>query len=181
MTDAFAPSPARNPLTLAGVVLVAMAAICAVVFGLLWLFASPSLNSDNGFSQTRQTVLDAAEQGAINFTTLDYHNVQQGLNQWKQSATGPLLDQLNQGTSSFVQQVQQAKATTSGKLRDGAVTELDPRAGKATVLVIVDVTVTPAGGKPTTKRLPLLATLNQTSAGWKLSALGQVPVGTAGQ
>jgi Mce-associated membrane protein len=46
-------------------------------------------------------------------------------------------------------------------------------------MVAVQITVTPVSGSPVTKQSRLLGTLTRTQAGWKLSALGQVPVGTA--
>jgi Mce-associated membrane protein len=39
--------------------------------------------------------------------------------------------------------------------------------------------VTPAGGTATTKRSRLVGTLTRTPSGWKLSSLGEVPVGTS--
>ncbi len=43
----------------------------------------------------------------------------------------------------------------------------------------VQITVTPASGSPVTKQSRLAGRLTRTQAGWKLSALGQVPVGAA--
>jgi Mce-associated membrane protein len=47
------------------------------------------------------------------------------------------------------------------------------------MMVAVQITVTPASGTPVTKQSRLLGTLARTPSGWKLSALGQVPVGAA--
>jgi Mce-associated membrane protein len=169
----------RNPLVLAGAILVAVALVCAVVFGVLWQQAAN--DSSLAFSKARDDVLRAAETGAANFTTLDYRNVQQGLDRWKQSATGDLYTQLTQGSNTFSQQVTQAKAVTSGKVREAAVTELDTHAGKAATILVVDVTVTPAGQKAQTKTLPLEADLTATDTGWKLSALKQLQIASTGQ
>ena len=46
-------------------------------------------------------------------------------------------------------------------------------------MVAAQITVTPVSGSPVTKQSRLLGTLTRTSSGWKLSALGQVPVGAA--
>jgi Mce-associated membrane protein len=43
----------------------------------------------------------------------------------------------------------------------------------------VQITVTPANGSPVTKQSRLVGTLAKTASGWKLSQLGQVPVGAA--
>jgi Mce-associated membrane protein len=169
----------RNPLVIAGVVLVVVATACAVVFGVLWYTAShdDSLN----YSKLRDDALRAAEQGSINLTTLDYRNVQQGLNRWKDSTTGALYGQLTSGSlvTTFSKQAQQAKSITTGKVLDGVITSLDEHAGQAQALVYVDVTVTTAGGQPTEKRLPLQWQLTLTNSGWKLACYG--PCSSSGQ
>lgn len=169
----------RNPLVLAGAILVAVAFVCAVVFGALWWQAAH--DSSLAYSQARDDVLRAAETGASNFTTLDYRNVQQGLDRWKQSATGDLYTQLTQASNAFSQQVAQAKAVTTGKVREAAVTQLDTHAGKASTILVVDVIVAPAGQKAQTKTLPLQADLIATNTGWKLSALKQLQIASTGQ
>ena len=169
------PRRSRNPLVVAGVVLVVVAAAAALVFGLLW--HNVSGGRDLATSQARDNALRAAEQGSINLTTLDYRNVAQGLDRWKQSTTGDLLSQLTQGdlVNTFTKQAQQAKSVTTGKVLDGVVTELD--GDKAQAIVYMQVTVQSAGGKPTTKYVPLQWNLTNTSSGWKLSSL---PTGSTG-
>lgn len=165
------PSRRRNPLTVAGVVLVAVAVVAAAVFGTLWAVAAH--DDSVAFSRMRDQALQAAEQGSINLTTLDYRHVQQGLARWKQSTTGTLYHQLTQGklSDTFAKQLRQAKAVTTSTVKDGALTELDAHAGKASALVVVNVTVAVAGGKPTTKLVPLQWDLTLTGDGWKLSGI----------
>lgn len=170
-------------LRLTSLVLVFVAAVCAMVFGGLWIGAA----NDNTLAQARarDVALQAAETGAVNFTTLDYRNIQQGLDRWKQSATGNLLTELSSGLNTFEQQVQQSKVVTTGKVVDGALTSLDLNGGKAEAVVLVDVTVAPSTGQPGTKRLPLDVTLTNTGSAshpvWKLSNLVQIASGNAGQ
>jgi Mce-associated membrane protein len=161
-----------NPLVLAGIVLVVIAAICAAVFGYLWFHAAH--DDTLAFSTDRDKALQAAEQGSINLTTLDYRNVAQGLDRWKQSTTGDLYTQLTSGSlvSTFTKQAQQGKSVTTGTVVDGAITDLDDHAGKASALVIMRVQVT-AAGKSTQKLVPLQWGLTDTSTGWKLSAVEQ--------
>ena len=47
-------------------------------------------------------------------------------------------------------------------------------------MVALQITVKPATGAATTKQSRLEGTLQRTDSGWKLSSLGQVPVGTTG-
>ncbi|MCG5120325.1 hypothetical protein MA546_16385, partial [Streptomyces sp. T7(2022)] len=62
-------------------------------------------------------------------------------------------------------------------LGSSAVTELDDRAGRARVLVALRVTVKAPGAEKTDKDSRMLGELTRTGGGWKLSALGQAPVG----
>jgi Mce-associated membrane protein len=179
-TETLAPAaPARrNSLVVAGIVLVVVAMAAAAVFGVLWLTASNGSKATS-VAQSRDDALRAAEQGSINLTTLDYHNVQQGLDRWKQSTTGDLYTQLTQGNlvSTFTKQAQQARSVTVGKVLDGVITQLD--SGKAQAIVYMQVTVSAAGAKPTTKLVPLQWDLTDVpNQGWKLSGL---PAGTPGQ
>ena len=172
---------ARRPMLLAAVVLASVAVICALVFGTLWVVAA----NDNNLtmSRDRDTVLQAAEQGAINLTTMDYRNVQQGLDRWKESATGDLYSQLTQGqlVNTFVSKVQQAKVISAANVREGSLTELDDHAGKASAIIVLNVTVTPSQGQASTKEVPVQAQLTRTDSGWKLSSFGQVSTGNNGQ
>jgi Mce-associated membrane protein len=123
-------------------------------------------------------VLRAGEQGVQNMNTLDYRKVDQGLTAWEDSSTGDLHQELVQGRAQFTSQVQLVKTVTTAKILDAAVTELDDRTGKAGLIVAVQITVTPPTGTPATKQSRMRAQLTRTPSGWKLSALGQAPVGT---
>ncbi len=160
------------------VALVVLAAGCAAYFGWSWYAAAH--DDSLAYSRAREAVLRAGEQGVQNMNTLDYRHVDQGLTSWEESSTGDLHEQLVQGRSRFGSQVQQAKTVTVAKILDGAVTELDDRAGRAGVMVALQITVTPPKGQATTKQSRMRAELTRTSSGWKLSALGQAPVGTSG-
>lgn len=167
------PARSNRPLIIAGGVLVAIAAVCALVFGVLWANAASSDTAS--FSKMRDDALRAAEQGSINLTTLDYRNVQQGLDRWRESTTGDLYSQLTSGNlvSTFTKQAQQAKSVTTGKVLEGVVTDLDEHAGKASALVYMQVTVSAAGSKATQKYVPLQWDLTQVNGVWKLSGIPQ--------
>jgi Mce-associated membrane protein len=116
-----------------------------------------------------------------NFNTLDYRHVKQGIRLWLQSSAGALHSQVSSGEAVFEQQVRQAKTITTARVLDGALTALNTQSGKASLLVAVQITVTPQHGSPVIKRSRLQAKLTRTAAGWRLTEIGQVPVsGTAG-
>ncbi|MFB9838932.1 hypothetical protein [Actinoallomurus acaciae] len=165
-----------DPVLLVATVLVVVAAACAGYFGWSWYGAAH--DDSLAYSRDRDAVLRAAEQGVQNMNTLDYRKVDQGLASWEASSTGDLHQELVQGRAQFAQQVRTAKTVTTAKILDAAVTELDDRAGKAGAIVAVQITVTPPTGSPVTKQSRMRAQLSRTRSGWKLSALGQAPLGT---
>src|SRR5215471_11111174 len=166
-----------EPLVATAVVLAALAALFAAWSGWSWHRASAA--GPPADAQLRDQALQAGEQAVQNFNTLDYRKVAAGLALWEQSSTGPLHTEISKGRAQFEQQIQQTKTVTTARVLDGALTALNPRAGTASIIVAVQITVTPANGSPVTKQSRLVGTLAKTASGWKLSQLGQVPVGAA--
>ena len=166
-----------DPLFATALVLVVLAAAFAGWAGWSWYSAAHS--GPPASAQLRDQVLQAGEQAVQNFNTLDYRKVAQGIALWEQSSTGPLHDQIAAGRAQFTRQIQQTKTVTTARILDGAQTSLNTRAGTASIIVAVQITVTPVTGTPATKQSRLAGKLTRTQTGWKLSALGQVPVGAA--
>jgi len=166
-----------DPLLATALVLAVLAAAFAGWAGWSWYSAAHA--GPPASAQLRDQVLQAGEQAVQNFNTLDYRNVAQGLNLWEQSSTGTLHDEVAAGRAQFIRQIQQTKTVTTARILDGALTSLNARAGTASLIVAVQITVTPASGSPVTKQSRLAGRLTRVRGGWKLSALGQVPVGAA--
>jgi len=166
-----------DPLLATALVLVVVAAAFAGWAGWSW-YSAPHAGPPAS-AQLRDQALQAGEQAVQNFNTLDYRKVAQGLSLWEQSSTGPLHDQIMAGRAQFIRQIQQTKTVTTARILDGALTSLNARAGTASLIVAVQITVTPASGSPVTKQSRLAGRLTRVGGGWKLSALGQVPVGAA--
>jgi Mce-associated membrane protein len=164
-----------QPLVATALVLAILAALFAAWSGWSWYRASTAAPPPD--AQLRDQALQAGEQAVQNFNTLDYRKVAAGLALWEQSSTGPLHTEIIKGRAQFERQIQQTKTITTARILDGALTALNPRAGTASIIVAVQITVTPANGSPVTKQSRLVGTLAKTPSGWKLSQLGQVPVG----
>ena len=174
------PGPRRwlaEPVVAAALVLAILAALFAAWSGWSWYRASTAGPPPD--AQLRDQALQAGEQAVQNFNTLDYRKVAAGLALWEQSSTGPLRAEISKGRAQFEQQIQQTKTITTARILDGALTALNPQAGTASIIVAVQITVTPASGSPVTKQIRLVGTLAKTASGWKLSQLGQLPVGAA--
>ncbi|GAA4706276.1 hypothetical protein GCM10023215_53110 [Pseudonocardia yuanmonensis] len=155
----------------------AVAVVAAIVFGVLWL--TTLLSGERKLAEARDDVLVAARQSAISLNTLDWHDVDGGLDRWEQTSTGAVLDEFRTNRAQYAQFVAQSRRTTTATVSDAAVSELDDRAGVARVLVGVDVTVTPDGQQPIPTRQRLQLEMTRTDAGWKVSKLA--PVRAPGQ
>ncbi|MFI8202365.1 nuclear transport factor 2 family protein [Streptomyces sp. NPDC085937] len=129
------------------------------------------------YAVQRDAALAAGGQAVQNLNTLDHRDVNQGLDLWEASTTGELHEQLSSGRTDFADQVKEARTVSTARVLSGAVTELDDRAGRARVLVALRVTVRSADGTRTDKDSRMLGELTRTDGRWKLSALGQAPVG----
>ncbi|MET9592590.1 hypothetical protein ABZY45_16770 [Streptomyces sp. NPDC006516] len=168
-----------NPLRAAAVALTVVAAVAAGWGG--WSRYDAAHDDSAAYAQARDDALAAGEQAVQNLNTLDHAKLAEGLDSWEDSTTGDLHSQLVEGRKGFVEQIEAARTVSTAKILSGAVTELDDRAGKAGVMVALRVTVTAPEGEPAVKESRMLGQLTRTSEGWKLSALGQAPVGnTAG-
>ncbi|MFB7186188.1 nuclear transport factor 2 family protein [Streptomyces sp. NPDC056230] len=168
-----------NPLVAVAIVLT-VAAAGAAGWGAVARYDAAH-DESAAYAQARDDALAAGEQAVQNMNTLDHRKLAKGLDSWEDSTTGDLHKQLVGGRDAFVKQIEQAKTVSTAQVLSGAVMELDDRAGKAGVMVALRVTVTAPKGKPAVKESRMLGQLTRTSEGWKLSALGQAPVGnTAG-
>jgi Mce-associated membrane protein len=166
--------------------LLVIAAVCAGWFGWRWqdsrpAAAAPAATGSGGARspQLVQKVLRQGEQDVQNFNTLNYQNLAQGLRNWQNSSTGTLRNETTSGWSSFAKQVTKLKTVTSATILDAALTSLNTQNRTAGIIVALQVTVKPAKGSAATKRSRLEGTLTETASGWKLSSLGEVPVGTS--
>ncbi|MGW7095612.1 nuclear transport factor 2 family protein [Streptomyces sp. NPDC054874] len=168
----------RNPLVVAALALAVCAAGAAGWGG--WLRYEATHDDAASFAQARDDALAAGEQAVQNMNTLDHRSLENGLDSWEQSTTGDLHSQLVDGRDAFAEQIAAAKTVSTAKVLSGAVIELDQRAGRAGVMVALRVTVTAPKGEPAVKESRLLGSLTRTVDGWKLSALGQAPVGGTG-
>ncbi len=155
--------------------LVVLAAVCALWSGWSWYAAAH--DGSAAYARARDQVLAAGEQAVQNLNTLDHADLTHGLDLWEGSTTGDLHTQLVQGRADFEKQVQQAQTVSTARVLSGAVTELDDRAGRASVMIALRITVQAPKSAPAAKESRMLGELTRTPDGWKLSALGQAPTG----
>ncbi|MEU5991369.1 hypothetical protein ABZ806_20570 [Spirillospora sp. NPDC047418] len=166
----------KDPLIRIASLVTLIAAGAAAWFG--WSYHAASGDDSLAYAAERDRVLAVAGQEIVNLNTLDYRQVDAGLKVWQDSATAQLYDQIVQGRDRLKSEVQKAKTTSTAKILESGLTELDTRAGKAAVIAAVRITITGADGKPVDNTRRMAGQLTRTSDGWKLSMLGQAPTGT---
>jgi Mce-associated membrane protein len=175
-----APSGRGPMLLLTGAIaLVVATAVVAVVFGVQWLNAA----NDDGlaYSKTRDEVNRVGQAAVVTMNTLDYRTVDQGLKDWETTTTGELNKQVVDGRQSSRDAIVSVQSVTKATVLSSAVSELDDRAGQASVLVALKVHVTVKDQKPVDKYMRIAAKLQRTGDGWKLYEIGRVPGLQSGQ
>ncbi|WP_051581483.1 hypothetical protein [Pseudonocardia acaciae] len=163
--------------TWAAAVAAGLGLVGVVLFGALWWNATSGTTSET--ATTREDALAAARQIAVNLQTLDYRTVDKGLDTWASSVTGPMLDELTKNRQQYADKVRTAQTTTTAKLVDAALSDLDVAGGKASAVAAVDVstvrTVNGAPSPPETKQVRVKIDLVRTpDAGWKASAASPI-------
>jgi Mce-associated membrane protein len=153
-----------------GVVLAAC--LVAGWFGLSWYRVAHDESIMLGL--VRDTVLLDAQQAAINVNTLDYRQVQGGFELWERAATGTALEEFRRNRDSYVRTVTESRTTSTARVRDAAVAELNDREGTARVLVGVDVTYTPEQHEASCVRQRLQLQMRNTPDGWKVDQLAPI-------
>jgi Mce-associated membrane protein len=168
------PPPLRTLLAaLAGLVV-----LVAAVGGLLWWLAAT--DPDVQLARTREVVLDAGSSALVELNTIAPDDAAAGLDRWERGATGPLLEQLRGQREQNLAAVRDAGTSTSARLLQAAVTEVDVERGTARMIAALEVTVRAADGGPASKRARLDAELARTPEGWKVAEVEAVGI-SAGQ
>ncbi|WP_279579721.1 hypothetical protein [Fodinicola feengrottensis] len=129
-----------NPVLVAAIALVVIAVAAAGWCG--WSYQQAAHDESLRYSQLRDEVRQAGEQAVQNLNTLDYRNAAAGLAVWAQSTTGDLHQQLTDNRPQVTAQLQKAQTVTTARVLEAALTTLDDRAGTATVIVALKITVT---------------------------------------
>lgn len=161
-------------VTMVVAVLALSACLLAGWFGVAWFRAAH--DESIALGMVRDTALLEAQQAAINVNTLDHRRVQDGLDLWEQSATGAALEEFRTNRDDYVRTVTDLKTTSTARVLDGAVAELNDLAGTAKVLVGVDVTYAPEQREASCVRQRLQLEMKRTPPGWKIEKIAHVGV-----
>ncbi|MFI0355648.1 hypothetical protein [Actinomadura sp. 9N407] len=141
-----------------------------------WTFWDMRQGETQDMARDRDQAVTAARNQLAALNSMDAKHVDQGLQRWLDSSTGPLHDQLKRTRNDSKQKIQKAGAGAAGSVTDAALTALDQRSGSARVIATVKIEVTRPGAAPTVQRKRYDAALARTAAGWKLKSLTALPV-----
>lgn len=121
-------------------------------------------------TSSRNTVLAAAKQEAVNMVSQDYRHIDADLNRMTAGATGPLKDDLAKSRTQAKDVIVKYKIISTGQVFDAGLAALS--GDQATVLVIVDNTVTNTAQKTTgTQRHRFQLDLTRAGSTWLVSNL----------
>jgi Mce-associated membrane protein len=132
-----------------------------------WNWWQSAHSDDVVYGQTRNLVLTTASDQIKTLNTVDYRKAEDDLTQWQRVTTGDLLTQLTNQHDSDVNATKSQKTVSTARIVDAAVDAVDTRAGTATVLVAIEVTISQAGSQPSVRKSRVDAVLSRTEDGWK--------------
>ncbi|MBP2473041.1 Mce-associated membrane protein [Crossiella equi] len=156
-------------------VLTVLALVAAGWSGYTWWQATA--DPDHRQAAERDLALQAGSRAVVQLNTLDHRTVEEGLDQWRAWATGPLSEELAQNRDQNARDIRTARTTTTAKLLSAALTTLDARAGAATMVAALAVTLTRDAATPATHHTRVAADLVRTAEGWRVARLQ--PLGAA--
>ncbi|MEJ3653890.1 hypothetical protein WEH80_12990 [Actinomycetes bacterium KLBMP 9759] len=173
----------------------ALAAVAAVVFGVLYVmtisaddvdFAAArrvaSLSADDvELAKARDAALIDAQQAAVVINTYDSADPKAVVDRWLTVAGGSFAEELATRRAAAEKRVTDLNWTTTVEVKSAAVSELNLHAGTAQVIVGIDMKAKPlAGGEEGLLRYRMEMEMVRSDAGWKASRFALVGTPTAG-
>ncbi|RZQ63289.1 hypothetical protein EWH70_16310 [Amycolatopsis suaedae] len=150
-------------------VLAALAVAAAAWTG--WSWWSASDDAELTVARERDAVVAAATEGLAVLNTMDHRRAQADVARWLEVTTGQLAKDLSGDRELHQRRATDTATVATATVNRTAVAELDPGAGTARLLAVVDVRLSTRGAPPADTRSRLDVQLNRTESGWKVSAV----------
>ena len=180
VSDVLESEPAaapRNRLLLgaaaAAAVLLIAALIAACWFGFGWAHAAVS---EKPRADARESALDGARQAAVNLNSINPGDVQGSVKLMQSSATGAMLDQLNQNKDKVVELATQSKARLDSSVIGATLTELNTDDDTAKAFVVLAQTNTYPDRPPVKQRVSWTLDMKKDGDTWKASQVSSLGV-----
>ncbi|MTD53535.1 hypothetical protein [Amycolatopsis pithecellobii] len=159
----------KSPAVVALGAVAAVAALVAVWFG--WSWASAAHDQAATRARDRDAVLAAASEALTALNTVDYHDPGPAVDRWIQVTTGELGKTLSGDRQLQLDRTTATRTVASARVNQAAVAEVDPAAGTARVLAVLDVRLSTNGAPSVPSRTRLNASLARTDDGWKVDSV----------
>jgi len=166
------PPPPAGPgrrAWLAGWVLLAVAAGFAGWSG--WWYWQAGHSGAVAAGRLRDQVLRAATQEIADLNTVNDKRIGTWQARWLADTTGPEHAQVQRTNAAARAQIERVKTSSSAAVTGVAVTRLNPRAGTAQVIAVVQVRQTADSGGADSVGNRYLAGLTLVGDGWKISSI----------
>ena len=164
---------ARRAALASGALLVL--SLVVLVIGLLsWSRAEPDGSIE--FAKQRDDALIQATAAVETFNSLDANDIEAGIEKWKAVSAGDLRQQLDDMGANAAEALAAGGKNTTGTVTEAGLTAFDPRAGTASGIFLVELTVRDGAGEPQLKRNRFEADLIESDGTWKLTRLEPVAV-----
>ncbi|MFE7418867.1 hypothetical protein [Rhodococcus sp. NPDC057529] len=135
-----APGP-RTPAVTAGV---AVLSVLALAFLAVSGYFGYTHRQAEQAAQQRSEILDAARQGVVNLTTMDFERADEGVQKVLDDSAGEFRDEFEARSTDLVAVMREARVKSVGEVRQAAIERQD--GDSADVLVAVAQKVSNAGG-----------------------------------
>jgi Mce-associated membrane protein len=159
----------KSPGLAAMTALAAVSVLVAAWFGWSWWSAAQATVVTRG--QDRDTVLAAADDALTTLNTVDYHDPGAAVDRWIQVTTGELGKTLSGDRQLQLDRATASRTVASARVNQAAVAALNPDAGTARVIAVLDVQLSTNGAPSVPSRARLNASLTRTDAGWKVDSV----------
>lgn len=164
-------------LGLARRAVIAAVVATAVVLGLLtWSPWSSNgmTEADSDAARARDLATEAAAEAVITLNTVDPRKGKQTVDGWLEVSSGALHRDLARRPGHIATNIRRKGITTAATVLETAVSALDPSAGRATVLGVIEVRTTPRRGKTTVAVRRLRVLMQHIDSEWRITYLETV-------
>ncbi|WP_370939042.1 hypothetical protein [Amycolatopsis sp. cg13] len=164
-----------GPVFLSGRVLTALAVVAVLAaawFGWSWWSAAQDDSLARG--RARDAVLAAASTSLVTLNTIDYRTSAVDVDRWISATTGQYGKDLSGDRQMQIDRAKRAKIVSTASLVQAAVTDLDPSAGTARLIAILNVRVSTGDGAPSAKQARLAVDFARDGDAWKIGAVQAV-------
>lgn len=150
--------------------------VSAVVLGLLaWSPWTDDLTAaELDTIQARDDAREAATEALVTFNTVDPSKSRETVDEWLRLSNGALHRDLGRRPAQIAAGMRRKGTSTTATVLETAVSTLDPSAGRATVLGVIEVRTTPRGGKPTVAVRRLRVLMQHIDSKWRITYLETV-------